>query len=54
MTIAAPEAKPVVPALVRAPALTGSGLVGALVSLDPGAWSGDPAPALALQWLRDG
>lgn len=54
VTIAAPEAKPVVPALVRAPALTGSGLVGALVSLDPGAWSGDPAPALALQWLRDG
>jgi hypothetical protein len=42
------------PALVAAPALAGSGTVGAPVTVDPGVWDGAPAPALALQWLLDG
>ena len=42
------------PAVSRAPALAGAGLVGAPVALDPGDWTGSPAPALAVRWLRDG
>lgn len=42
------------PAVTAAPSLAGSGLVGAALSLDPGAWSGAPAPTLAVAWLRDG
>jgi hypothetical protein len=41
------------PALVAAPTLLGAGEVGAQVSVDPGAWSGAPAPTFAFQWLRD-
>jgi hypothetical protein len=40
------------PALLAAPALVGSGIVGAPVAVDPGQWSG--APAIALAWCRDG
>jgi hypothetical protein len=41
-------------ALLSAPALLGAGQVGAAVSVDPGRWSGLPAPSLAFQWRRDG
>ena len=44
----------VAPVLTRAPALSGTGRVGDALALDPGAWSGEPAPDLALQWLCDG
>ena len=40
------------PAPIRAPALVGSGTIGAAVAVDPGDWSG--AVALALQWRLDG
>ena len=42
------------PALVAGPVLSAGGRVGQPVSVDPGTWSGLPAPVLALQWLRDG
>ena len=37
-----------------APALAGSGVIGAGVEVDPGQWGGMPAPELALQWRADG
>ena len=42
------------PALVTAPGLSGTGKIGAAVSVDAGSWSGKPAPVTALQWRRDG
>ena len=36
------------------PALTGSGTIGAPVTVDPGTWGGTPEPALAFQWLIGG
>jgi hypothetical protein len=45
---------PVPPVLLASPALVGSGIIGTEVSVDSGLWSGDPAPALSLVWLRDG
>lgn len=54
VTIAAPDIEVIEPGLVAAPVLTGSGLIGAMLSLDPGQWSGMPTPDLAFQWLRDG
>ena len=47
------------PAVVAPPALSGADAagvvaVGAALSVDPGVWSGRPAPTLALQWLADG
>ena len=42
------------PAATRAPTLAGAGLIGQPVTLDPGQWSGVPAPELGLAWLRDG
>ena len=42
------------PALVSQPELLGSGLIGESVTLDPGVWSGKPAPDLAFQWRRSG
>ena len=44
----------VAPAVVTAPKLTGTGKIGAAVSVDAGSWSGKPAPTTALQWRRDG
>ncbi len=44
----------VAPALVQMPQLAGTGRIGEPVSLQPGVWSGSPAPVLAQQWLRDG
>lgn len=45
---------PVAPAVIAAPTLAGSGEIGSEVSVDTGTWSGTPAPAFTLQWLRDG
>jgi hypothetical protein len=44
----------VAPALVTAPTLAGTGKIGTALSVEPGVWSGQPAPDLALQWRRDG
>ena len=41
------------PVLLTAPELKGSGLVGEALEVVPGSWGGSPAPAIALQWLRD-
>ena len=49
-----PAQPPVPPFLLLAPALAGTGKVGAEVVVIPGAWGGVPAPELALQWCRDG
>ena len=40
--------------LLLAPALAGSGKIGAEVRVAPGRWAGLPPPALDLQWCRDG
>ena len=42
------------PALLVPPALSGTGRIGEAVELDPGVWSGTPAPGLAVAWRRDG
>ena len=42
------------PVLRAAPALAGPGAIGSELTADPGRWSGDPAPAVAFQWRRDG
>ena len=46
--------RPFPPVLLLAPALAGSGKIGAEVRVAPGRWVGLPAPALDLQWCRDG
>ena len=43
---------PVVPVLLAAPALAGSGRIGAAVAALPGLWTG--APVLGFEWCRDG
>src|SRR6188472_1023589 len=48
----AAAAKP--PVAVVAPTLRGSGEVGSAVEVDPGQWTGEPAPELALQWRAGG
>lgn len=42
------------PEALRAPALRGSGRIGAPLESVPGLWAGRPAPVLARQWRRDG
>ena len=44
----------VLPLLVAAPALAGTGVIGSEVTLDPGVWVGYPAPSLGFAWCRDG
>jgi hypothetical protein len=51
LTVASAESAP---GLVTAPGLSGNGAIGAPVTVDPGIWSGEPAPELAFQWLLDG
>jgi hypothetical protein len=51
---AEPRPLPVAPALVLAPTLLGSGEIGSELTVDPGLWSGLPAPELTFQWRRDG
>ena len=45
---------PVAPSNVTAPVIAGTGAVGDAITLTPGTWSGDPAPAITLQWFADG
>jgi hypothetical protein len=54
VTVAEPAPKAVPPASLVAPALGGSGVIGAPVEVDPGTWSGEPAPALTLEWRAGG
>ncbi len=42
------------PLNTRRPDVVGQGAVGAVLALDPGLWSGDPAPQLTVQWRRNG
>ncbi len=42
------------PALMTAPSLAGSGLVGEALSVDAGVWAGEPLPDIALQWRCGG
>ena len=49
-----PARRPFPPVLLLAPALAGTGRVGTEVRVAPGRWAGLPAPALGLQWCRDG
>jgi hypothetical protein len=44
----------VAPALLLAPTLAGTGEIGTELGLEPGLWTGEPAPALGFQWRRDG
>ncbi len=50
VTVARQEDAVVKPAPLMAPTLSGTGVVGASVEVDPGQWSGQPEPTLALQW----
>ena len=50
VTVAAQEDAVVKPAPLVAPTLSGTGVIGASVAVDPGQWSGQPEPTLALQW----
>ena len=45
---------PDAPMVLLRPDLVGQGAVGTVLSMDPGQWSGSPAPDLSLQWQRDG
>ena len=40
------------PANLTSPTVSGSATVGSTWTVDPGTWSGSPAPTLALYWLR--
>jgi hypothetical protein len=42
------------PVVVRLPVLSGTGRIGSPVAVDPGEWSGKPAPRVTLRWQRDG
>jgi hypothetical protein len=42
------------PHLLLTPVLVGAGKIGRDALVVPGLWGGEPAPALALQWCRDG
>ena len=50
VTVATQEDAVVKPAPLMAPTLSGTGMIGASVAVDPGQWSGQPEPTLALQW----
>jgi hypothetical protein len=42
------------PVVATLPGLLGTGMIGTELALDPGLWTGFPAPALTFQWRRDG
>jgi hypothetical protein len=46
-----PSPLPVAPVVLSAPVLAGSGKIDSEITVDAGAWSGEPQ--IALQWLRD-
>ncbi len=49
-----PDPLPVVPILRRAPVLSHPARIGEQIQVDPGTWSGVPAPQITLRWRRDG
>ena len=53
-TVRAKPPVPIVPVLLAAPVLAGTGKIGSEITLDDGSWSGLPLPVLSRQWLRDG
>lgn len=44
----------IAPFVLAAPGLSGGGVIGTTLLLVPGLWGGAPAPALGIDWLRDG
>ena len=44
----------VAPVSIGAPRVSGAAKVGGTLACSPGAWTGDPAPALTFAWLSDG
>ena len=42
------------PAMLVAPSLFGSGVIGTPMRVEPGIWSGDPVPVLSARWQRNG
>jgi len=42
------------PVVVSAPTLTGTGVVGDALTLDPGVWSGVPYPLVSWTWTKNG
>ena len=44
----------VAPLALLAPSFSGTGVIGAALTLSTGLWSGTPAPAVTWEWLRDG
>ncbi|WP_424931104.1 cellulase N-terminal Ig-like domain-containing protein [Amaricoccus macauensis] len=42
------------PSVIDYPALSGTAQVGTELRVEPGTWSGTPAPLLSFQWQRDG
>jgi hypothetical protein len=42
------------PANTTAPSVTGSAVVGSTLTCSTGAWTGNPAPTLGIEWLRNG
>lgn len=50
----APGATRTPPGVISLPTLAGTGRIGAALRVDPGRWSGVPAPALSVQWQRGG
>lgn len=42
------------PANTTAPSVTGSAVVGSTLTCATGAWTGNPAPTLGIEWLRSG
>ena len=44
----------VAPAMLVAPGLSGPGLIGAVLRVDPGVWGGVPAPVVTPRWRRNG
>lgn len=49
---AAVTAAPAAPANTVAASVTGAAVAGQMLSADPGAWTGTPAPTLTYQWRR--
>ena len=45
---------PVAPVLKKAPSLNGTGVIGLPVTVEPGIWSGMPAPELSFRWICGG
>lgn len=45
---------PAAPTIVETPVVSGSSVVGSILSTTDGTWTGTPAPSFSYQWRRDG